>query len=96
MDETSLHSAKAVSEHYKKKADEIEKLDAITNKSFQLSSEQIALLKKSNEFAEDANNEAKKASADSERASKSALVSKRISIASLIVAIVSLLYGFFN
>lgn len=37
--ETSLHSAKAVMEQSKKKTNNIEKSEAVTNKTFQLASE---------------------------------------------------------
>lgn len=49
--ETSIHSARALLEHSEKKAKEDREQEAVSNKNFQLASEQIALLKESNELA---------------------------------------------
>ena len=50
----SLHSAKAVAEFYKKKANDAKKKEAATKKANELASEQVALLKESNELAKKA------------------------------------------
>lgn len=57
--EPSLHSAKAVAEFYQKKANDAKKKAAATQKADQLASEQVALLKESNELAKKALTEAK-------------------------------------
>ncbi len=49
--ETSIHSAKALAEFYQKKANDAKKKEAAAKKSSQLASEQVALLKESNELA---------------------------------------------
>lgn len=49
--ETSTNSAKALAELYQKKADDAKKKEAATKKTSQLASEQVALLKESNELA---------------------------------------------
>jgi hypothetical protein len=56
--ETSIHSARALMEHSQKKAKETREREAVNNKTFQLTSEQIALLKESNELARKALTEA--------------------------------------
>ena len=43
--ETSINSARALMEHSKKKAKEASEREAVTNKTFQLASEQIDLLR---------------------------------------------------
>ena len=49
--EPSLHSAKAFAEFSQKKANDAKKKEAATIKASQLASEQVALLKESNELA---------------------------------------------
>lgn len=52
--EPSLHSAKAFAEFSQKKANDAKKKEAATKKASQLASEQVALLKESNELAKKA------------------------------------------
>ena len=56
--ETSIHSARALMEYSQKMAKEAREREAANSKNFQLASEQIALLKESNELARKALNEA--------------------------------------
>ena len=56
--EPSLHSAKAFAEFSQKKANDAKKKAAATKKASQLASDQVALLKESNELAKKALTEA--------------------------------------
>jgi hypothetical protein len=52
--EPSLHSAKAFAEFFQKKANDAKKKEVETKKASQLASEQVALLKESNELVKKA------------------------------------------
>ncbi len=91
--ETSIHSAKALWEHSQKNANDAKKKEIAANKISHLASEQVALLRESNELATKALLEAQKASADSKRTSKKAFWSNVIAFVSLIVAVASLVFA---
>lgn len=88
---SSINTAKAAREHDQKLADDATKRDTVINTTHQLASDQVALLKESNELALKAYDVAKEARVDSERASKTAASSNKIAGASLIIAAASLI-----
>ena len=90
--ETSIHSARALMEYSQRQANDAKKNEVAANKTSPLASEQVVLLRESNELAKIALLEAQKASADSENTSKKAFWSNIIAVASLIIAIASLVF----
>lgn len=92
ISETSVHSAKSLMELSEKEAHETKKKEAASKQTLKLSSEQIALLKESNDLALKAYTEAQQVRADSVKASKKSTWSNIIAIASLLVAIASLVF----
>lgn len=94
--ETSVHSAKSLMELSEKEAHGAKIKEAASKQTLQLSSEQIALLKESNELASKVYTEAQQVRADSVKASKKATWSNIIAVASLLVAVASLTFTFYS
>ncbi|PTY38711.1 hypothetical protein BGP77_11060 [Saccharospirillum sp. MSK14-1] len=90
--EKSAYSAKSLSERFEKKTREKLQQQAADQRNTDISLEQVALQKKSNDIANNAYLEAQKANAGSIKASRKATWSNIISFFSLIVAIAALVY----
>lgn len=92
--ETSVHSAKALSELNDKRAKEAKRQEAATNLATKLATDQVALLEEANDLARRAQVEAQESKAESYKSLRMAFWSNVIAIASLIVAIASLVFAY--
>ena len=87
--EASVHSAKALMELNQKKEKEALRKEAAANKTSQLASEQVALLKEANDLVVKAHIEAQESRVESEKSSKKAFWANIIAVTSLLIAFAS-------
>lgn len=92
--EASVHSAKALMDLNQKRESEALQKETAANKTSQLASAQVALLKEANDLAVKAYAEAQESRVESEKSIKRAFWSNIIAIASLLVAIASFVLAY--
>lgn len=92
--EAYVSSAKQLHELNKKREKEALREEAAANKTSQLETEKVSLLKKANDLALKAHIEAQESRVESEKSSKRAFWSNIIAIASLLVAIASFVFAY--
>jgi len=92
--EASMHSAKALMDLNQKREHEALQKEAAANKTSQLASSQVALLKEANDLAVKAHAEALELRVESEKSTKRAFWSIIIAVASLLVAIASFVLAY--